>query len=514
MQYVPTISLILQGKNMTYTVSHHINGKLHTSNSTRKSELYNPATGEVIGHVPLADLNEVELAIAAAKKAFPAWADTPVVKRARILFKFKALIEEHLEELATIVNREHGKTIEDAKGSILRGLEVVEFMCGAPNLLKGSFSDEIASGIDCYSLRQPIGVCAGITPFNFPAMIPLWMFPAAIVCGNTFVLKPSERDPSCAMRLVELAYEAGVPEGVVNVVHGDKVAVDALLTHPDVAAVSFVGSTPIAEYVQHTAITHGKRVQAFGGAKNHAIIMPDADIEQTADAIAGAAFGSCGQRCMAVSVAIAVGDEVADKLVARIAEQAKKLRVGPGNLPNIDMGPLVTPQHFAKVKGYIDLGVEEGAKLVADGRNFKHPEYPNGFYLGANVFDHVKPSMRIYQEEIFGPVLCVVRVKSENEALTLINSHQYGNGTAIFTRDGDSAREFARRVQAGMVGINVAIPVPVAFHTFGGWKRSIFSDLGMYGSESVQFNTKLKTITARWPTGIRHQSAYVMPTHE
>jgi malonate-semialdehyde dehydrogenase (acetylating)/methylmalonate-semialdehyde dehydrogenase len=499
---------------MTYTLSHHIDGQLQASNSPRKSELYNPATGEIIGHVPLADLSEVDKAVAAAKKAFPAWADTPPVKRARTLFKFKTLIEQNLEELAMIVTREHGKTIEDAKGSIIRGLEVVEFMCGAPNLLKGSFSDEVGPGIDCYSLRQPLGVCAGITPFNFPAMIPLWMFPAAIVCGNTFVLKPSERDPSCSMRLVELAYEAGLPQGVINVVHGDKVAVDAILTHPDIAAVSFVGSTPIAEYVQQTAIAHGKRVQAFGGAKNHAIIMPDADVEQTADAIAGAAFGSCGQRCMAVSVAVAIGDEVADKLVARIAEQAKRLRIGPGNQPNIDMGPLVTPQHYAKVKSYLDLGVEEGAKLVVDGRDFKHTDYPNGFYLGANVFDHVTPSMRIYKEEIFGPVLCIVRVSSESEALNLINTHQYGNGTAIFTRDGDSAREFARRVQAGMVGINVAIPVPVAFHSFGGWKRSIFSDLGMYGSESVQFNTKLKTITARWPTGIRHQSAYVMPTHE
>ncbi|MFN7098374.1 MAG: CoA-acylating methylmalonate-semialdehyde dehydrogenase, partial [Gammaproteobacteria bacterium] len=357
---------------MNYILSHHINGQLQASKSTRQSEIYNPATGEIIAHVPLADLSEVEQAVTAAKNAFPAWAETPVVKRARILFKLKNLIEEHLDELAIIINREHGKTIEDAKGSIIRGLEVVEFMCGAPNLLKGSFSDEVGPGIDCYSLRQPLGVCAGITPFNFPAMIPLWMFPAAIVCGNTFVLKPSERDPSCAMRLVELAYEAGVPQGVVNLVHGDKVAVDAILTHPDIAAVSFVGSTPVAQYVQHTAIAHGKRVQAFGGAKNHAIIMPDADIEQTADAIAGAAFGSCGQRCMAVSVAVAVGDEVADKLVARIAEQAKRLRIGPGNQPNIDMGPLVTPQHYAKVKSYLDLGIEEGATLVVDGRDFHH----------------------------------------------------------------------------------------------------------------------------------------------
>ncbi len=533
---------------MSHTLPHHINGKpvctrqllkssssrglsagsitpRHTLDPANKSrdddffyensgKIYNPATGEITTQVPFATVDEVNQAVAAAKAAFPAWADTPAIKRARIVSKFKSLIEQHLDELAQLITREHGKQLEDAKGSILRGFEVVEFACGAPNLLKGTFSDEVGTGVDCYSLRQPLGVCVGITPFNFPAMIPLWMFPMAIVCGNTFVLKPSERDPSCALRLVELAYEAGLPAGVLNLVHGDKVAVDALLTHPDVAAVSFVGSTPIAEYVYHTATQHNKRVQAFGGAKNHAVVMPDADIEQTAEAIAGAAFGSTGQRCMAISVVVAVGDTVADKIVALIADKARKLKIGPGDDAGIEMGPLVTPQHRERVINYIEIGVNEGAKLVVDGRAYQHPTHPAGFYLGANLFDHVKADMRIYKEEIFGPVLCIVRVADEAEAIKLINQHEYGNGTAIFTRDGNSAREFIRRVKVGMIGVNVPIPVPVAYHSFGGWKRSLFGDLHMHGPESVMFYTKLKTITARWPVGVRQQSAFNMPVHE
>lgn len=495
-------------------LQHFINGQRQNSDAKRFGRIYNPATGKIIAEVPLAEADEINQAVMAAKQAFPAWSNTPAIKRARILFKFKQLIELHLDELAQLITLEHGKTLEDAKGSIIRGLEAVEFACGAPHLLKGSFSDEVGTGVDCYSLRQPLGVCVGITPFNFPAMIALWMFPLAIVSGNTFVLKPSEKDPSCSLRLAELAFEAGLPAGVVNVVHGDKVAVDTLLTHPDVAAVSFVGSTAVAEYVHHTASAHGKRVQAFGGAKNHAVIMPDADIAQTAEAIAGAAFGSCGQRCMAISVAVAVGDQVADKLLEHLVTHTKKLRIGAGDQANIDMGPLVTAEQLNKVKQYLGLGLEEGAKLVIDGRELDTEKLGGGFFIGASIFDKVTSAMRIYQEEIFGPVLCVVRVSSEAEALKLINAHQYANGTAIFTRNGDSAREFARRVQVGMVGINIAVPVPVAYHSFGGWKRSIFADLHMHGTDSIMFYTKLKTITARWPTGLRQESAYVMPVHE
>ncbi|NNM59657.1 MAG: CoA-acylating methylmalonate-semialdehyde dehydrogenase [Legionellales bacterium] len=499
---------------MTYHLTHLINGQPHTGSSSRSNDLFNPATGELIGHVPLAEVSDVNLAVAAAKAALPAWSNTPVIKRVRILAFFKHLIEENISELASIITREHGKTLDDAKGSILRGIEVLEFILAAPYLLEGRFSDQVSNGIDCYSIRQAVGVCVGITPFNFPAMIPLWMFPVSIACGNTFVLKPSERDPSCAQHLVKMAHEAGIPDGVINLIHGDKVAVDALLAHPDVAAVSFVGSTPIAEYVHHTASLHRKRVQAFGGAKNHAVIMPDADIKQAADAIAGAAFGSCGQRCMAISVAVVVGDKLAEKLLPHLIGHANSLRIGKGDQPNIDMGPLVSAAQREKVLAFVESGVNEGATLVVDGREYKHPDYPHGYYLGAHIFDHVHPEMLIYQEEIFGPVLCIVRVSSEDEALKLINAHPYANGTAIFTRDGDSAREFSRRVEVGMVGINVAIPVPVAQHSFGGWKRSRFSDLGMFGQDSILFNTKLKTITTRWPGGLREQSAYVMPSHE
>jgi malonate-semialdehyde dehydrogenase (acetylating)/methylmalonate-semialdehyde dehydrogenase len=499
---------------MPQSLPFHINGKHYLSKSFHIGNIFNPATGEIIARAPFATQEEVHHAVATAKAAFPGWAATPVIKRARILSRFKVLIEQHLDELAHIVTREHGKTLDDAKGSILRGFDVVEYACGAPNLLKGIFSDEVGTGIDCYAFRQPLGVCVGITPFNFPAMIPLWMFPLAIVCGNTFVLKPSERDPSCALRLVELAYEAGLPAGVLNLVHGDKTAVDALLTHPDVAAVSFVGSTAVAEHVYHTATQHNKRVQAFGGSKNHAVVMPDADIPQAAEAIAGAAFGSAGERCMAISVVVAVGDTVADQLVARIAEKIKTLKIGAGDQPDTEMGPLITAPHREKVSDYIQIGVDEGAKLIIDGRQYQNLTSPHGFYLGASLFDHVTPTMRIYQEEIFGPVLCVVRVPDETAAINLINQHQYGNGTAIFTQSGENARQFVRDIAVGMVGINVPIPVPVAHHSFGGWKRSLFGDLHMHGAEGIHFYTKLKTVTARWSTSTLKTSALTMPVQE
>ncbi|MFA6445256.1 MAG: CoA-acylating methylmalonate-semialdehyde dehydrogenase, partial [Sterolibacterium sp.] len=397
-------------------------------------------------------------------------------------------------------------------GELTRGLEVVEFVCGIPQLLKGEFSEQIGNGIDSWSMRQALGVCAGITPFNFPAMVPMWMFPVAIACGNTFVLKPSERDPSTSLRLAELLHEAGLPAGVFNVVNGDKEAVDTLLTDPRVAAVSFVGSTPIAEYIYHTGAAHGKRVQALGGAKNHMVVMPDADLDQAVDSLVGAAYGSAGERCMAISVAVAVGD-VADSLVARLAERARALKIGPGSWPEAEMGPLVTGVHRDKVRGYVDLGVSEGAELVVDGRAFKVSGHENGFYLGGCLFDRVTPEMRIYREEIFGPVLCVVRVPDFHHAVKLINAHEYGNGTAIFTRNGHAAREFAQRIQVGMVGINVPIPVPMAFHSFGGWKRSLFGDHSVHGPEGVRFYTKLKTVTARWPVGLDNADSFAMPTH-
>lgn len=489
-------------------VPHFINGKKVTS-STNTLNIFNPATGQVIAEVEMADKALVEQAISAAKSAFPAWSATTPLKRARILFRFKALLEQYRDELAAIVTREHGKTLEDARGSVQRGIDVVEFSCGIPAYLKGSYTENVATDVDSYSLRQPLGVCVGITPFNFPAMIPLWMFPMAIACGNTFVLKPSEKDPSCAMRIAELAKEAGVPDGVINIVQGDKVAVDALITHPDVKAISFVGSTPIAEYVYKTGTSHGKRVQAFAGAKNHCIVMPDADIELAVEAIVGAAYGSAGERCMAISVVIAVGDSLADILVNKIKTRIKTLKIGPGDQSGIEMGPLVTQAHWDKVKSYVDLGVKEGADLVVDGRDFKMQQ---GFFMGASLFDNVKPGMRIYQEEIFGPVLCMVRAADFDAALKLVNDHEFGNGTAIYTRDGNTARTFATKVQVGMVGINIPIPVPVAYHSFGGWKRSMFGDVTMHGPESVQFFTKLKTITQRWLNNAKG-TAFVMPTH-
>ncbi|MHB1946590.1 MAG: CoA-acylating methylmalonate-semialdehyde dehydrogenase [Gammaproteobacteria bacterium] len=497
---------------MTYLVSHYINGK-NVPVSEKKLDIYNPATGQVIGQVALGDKNTVDNAIAAAKAAFPAWSAQTPLKRARILFKFKALLEEHIDELAQLVTNEHGKTLSDAKSSVQRGIDVVEFVCGIPHLLKGSYSEDVATDIDSYSVRQPLGVCVGITPFNFPAMIPLWMFPMAIACGNTYVLKPSEKDPSCAIRLVELAKEAGVPDGVINVVQGDKDVVDALLIHPDVKAVSFVGSTPIAEYVYKTATSHGKRAQAFGGAKNHGVVMPDVDVDQTADALVGAAYGSAGERCMAISVAVVVGDKLADELIQKIIPRVEKLKIGPGTNPEVEMGPLINAAHWQRVKSYIDLGVKEGAKLVIDGRDFKPKNHEKGFFIGGSLFDHVKPEMRIYKEEIFGPVLSVVRVPDLKTAITVINEHEYGNGTAIFTRDGNAARTFANQVEVGMVGVNIPIPVPVAYHSFGGWKRSLFGDIHMHGNEGVQFYTKLKTITQRWPKDMQNNPQFTMPTH-
>lgn len=501
---------------MTYTIHQFINGKIvSSSNSPRKSPIYNPATGECTGEVSFATSQEVQQAIAAAKAAFPKWSAIPAMRRARIMFNYKELLDKHLDELAALVTDEHGKTLADAKGSVLRGIEVVELACGIPNMLKGWFSEDVGTNVDCHTVRQPLGVCVGITPFNFPAMVPLWMFPMAIACGNTFILKPSEKDPSCPMRLAELFKEAGAPDGVLNVINGDKEVVDILLTHPDIQAVSFVGSTPVAEYIHTTASAHGKRVQAFGGAKNHCVVMPDADLEQTADAIVGAAYGSAGERCMALSVAVVVGDKLADALVREMKSKVSALKIGPGGTDaSVEMGPLVTKEHRAKVKSYIDLGIEEGAELVVDGRNLKVAGHEKGFFLGGSLFDRVKPHMRIYREEIFGPVLCVVRVPDFESALELVNNHEFGNGTAIFTRDGDTARTYASKVKAGMVGINVPIPVPAPYHAFGGWKRSIFADVQMHGTESVSFYTRLKTVTSRWPTGIRAGAEFIMPTHK
>ena len=493
-------------------LNHFIGGQEQASESERYGDVFNPASGRVQARVPLGTVEEVNQAVAAAKKAFPAWAITPPIKRARCMFRLKALLEEHADELGAIITSEHGKVKEDAAGEVIRGIEVVEFACAAPQLLKGEYSENIGTNIDGFAMRQPLGVVAGITPFNFPAMVPLWMAPMAIMCGNTFVLKPSERDPSSSMLLAKLIKEAGVPDGVFNVVHGDKEAVDALLVHPDVQAISFVGSTPIAQYIYETGTAHGKRVQALGGAKNHMVVMPDAPVDRTADALMGAGYGSAGERCMAISVAVAVGDEMADALVAELKPRVESLKIGPGHNPGQDMGPLVTETHRDKVKYYVDLGVEEGAELVVDGRDFEQPDSPDGFWLGGCLFDRVTPNMRIHKEEIFGPVLSVVRVDSFDEAVDLINAHEYGNGTSIFTRDGDAARTFVERIQVGMVGVNVPIPVPVAYHSFGGWKNSLFGDHHIYGPEGIRFYTRLKTVTQRWHRGVREGASFVMPT--
>ena len=478
----------------------------------RLADVWNPATGERARRVALADTATVDAVVRSAAAAFPGWAATPPLRRARVMFRFKELLERHADELAALIVAEHGKVFSDAQGEVTRGMEVVEFACGIPSLLKGEFTEQVGTGIDAWSVRQPLGVVAGITPFNFPAMVPMWMFPVAIACGNTFVLKPSERDPSAPLLIARLLREAGLPDGVFNVVNGDKEAVDALLAHPAVQAISFVGSTPIAKYIHETASRHGKRVQALGGAKNHLVVMPDADMEQAVDALIGAGYGSAGERCMAVSVAVAVGDDTADRLVAALAERVRRIRVADGMDKTAEMGPLVTKQHFDKVKGYVDTGVAEGAQLVVDGRGLKVAGREGGFFLGGCLFDRVTPTMKIYQEEIFGPVLSVTRAGDFEEALRLINEHEFGNGCCIFTRDGDAAREFASRVQIGMVGINVPIPVPMAFHSFGGWKNSLFGDHHMHGPEGVRFYTRYKAITQRWPTGIRAGAEFVMPT--
>ncbi len=496
---------------MTEDLHHFIGGGIVAGKSGRFGDVFNPATGEVTKRVAFAEPAEIDAAVAAAAKAFPAWAATPALSRARVLFRFREIVERDAGALAAIITAEHGKVLSDAAGELTRGLEVVEFACGIPQLLKGEYSEQIGRGVDNWSVRQPLGICAGITPFNFPAMVPMWMFPVALACGNCFILKPSERDPSLGLRLAALLKEAGLPDGVFNVVNGDKIAVDAILHHPGIASVSFVGSTPIAEYIYTTGAASGKRVQALGGAKNHMVVMPDADLDQATDALMGAAYGAAGERCMAVSVAVAVGN-VADKLIDRLAPRIRALKIGPGTDPEAEMGPLVTKQHLDKVRSYVDQGVKEGAKLVVDGRGLKLQGYEKGFFLGGCLFDEVMPEMTIWKEEIFGPVLSVVRAPDYERATKLVNDHALGNGTAIFTRDGDAARDFANRIQIGMVGINVPIPVPMAFHSFGGWKRSLFGDHYMYGPEGVRFFTRMKTIMSRWPTGIRAGAEFVMPT--
>jgi malonate-semialdehyde dehydrogenase (acetylating)/methylmalonate-semialdehyde dehydrogenase len=490
-----------------------IGGRRTPSRSGRSGDVYNPATGEVVRRVPFAGAEDVAAAVASARAAFPAWRDTPPIRRARVLARFRELLEANRDELARLVSEEHGKTLPDAAGSVQRGVEVVEFVSGAPHLLKGERAEDVGRGIDTYSALQPLGVCAGITPFNFPAMVPLWMFPVAIACGNAFVLKPSEKVPSTSLRMAELLKEAGLPDGVLNVVPGDREAVDAILAHPDVAAVSFVGSTPVARHVYETGTRNGKRVQALGGAKNHAVVLPDADLAFTADALVGAAYGSAGERCMAISAVVAVG-AAGDPLVAAIAERAAKLPVGPGTKRGVEMGPVVTAPHRERIRGFVAAGLEEGAKLVVDGRKLVVPEGEKGFFIGPSLFDQVTPEMSIYREEIFGPVLVVLRARTLDEAMELVNRNPYGNGTAIFTRSGAAAQRFARDVEVGMVGVNVPIPVPMAFFSFGGWKHSLFGDLHVHGPEGILFYTRRKVVTTRWPASddeIRHGLA--MPTH-
>ncbi len=489
-----------------------INGKSTPTSSARAGDVYNPATGEVVRRVPFANKADVDKAVASAKAALPGWRDTPPLKRVRIITRFRELMEANRKELTALISEEHGKTLLDAAGSLQRGIEVIEFASGAPHLLKGEQAEDVGSGIDCHSVLQPVGVCAGISPFNFPVMVPLWMFPVAIACGNTFILKPSEKVPSASLRMAELFKQAGLPDGVFNVVPGDKEAVDALLTHPDVAAISSVGSTPVAKYIYETAARHGKRVQALGGAKNHAVVLPDADLQFTADALVGAACGSAGERCMAISTVIAVG-AAGDPLVALLKEKMAQLKIGPGQRDGVDMGPLITAAHRDKVKGYIDSGVAEGAALVLDGRGLKVPSHENGFFLGPTLFDRVGTGMTIYKDEIFGPVLIVLRVANLDEAIAMINRNPYANGTAIFTRSGAAARRFEHDIEVGMVGVNVPIPVPMAFFSFGGWKASLYGDLHMHGMEGVQFYTRTKVVTTRWPLGDDKKGATLaMPT--
>ncbi|MFO7189574.1 MAG: CoA-acylating methylmalonate-semialdehyde dehydrogenase [Pseudomonadota bacterium] len=488
-----------------------IGGRAADARASREAEVYDPATGLPTKRVPLCGAQDVDAAVAAARAAYPAWRDMPPLRRARVMQRFLALLQANHEALAHLVTAEHGKTLADAMGSVQRGIEVVEFACGIPHLLKGEYSENVGGQVDCHTVRQPVGVCVGITPFNFPVMVPLWMFPVAIACGNTFVLKPSEKVPSAAMRLAELLKEAGLPDGVFNVVHGDKEAVDALLEHPGVDAVSFVGSTPIARHVYETCARTGKRVQALGGAKNHAVVLPDADLDFAVEALIGAAYGSAGERCMAISVVVAVGD-IGDALVEKLRRRAAAIKVGPGADPDVEMGPLVTRAHRDRVRSYIDLGEREGAKLVLDGRDLRVDASPEGFWLGPTLFDHVTPQMQIYRDEIFGPVLAVVRVATLDEAIALVNAHPYANGTALFTESGGAARRFENEVQVGMVGINVPIPVPVAFYSFGGWKQSLFGDLHVHGVEGVKFYTRTKTVTTRWPHQDTPAGGFHMPT--
>ncbi|TNF65929.1 MAG: CoA-acylating methylmalonate-semialdehyde dehydrogenase [Gammaproteobacteria bacterium] len=493
-------------------IEHFINGK-KVSSCSDTYDIYNPATGEIIDTLAMGSESEIDQAVTAAKNAFASWSKLSPLKRSRVLFKYYQLLNDNKETIAKLITKEHGKVYSDALGEVQRGIEVVEFACGMPQLLKGDFSYQVSTSVDCYSLRQPVGVCAGITPFNFPAMVPMWMFPIAVACGNTFILKPSEKDPSASMYLAELFKQAGLPDGVLNVVHGDKKVVDAILHHPDILAVSFVGSTPIAQYIYETAAKNAKRVQALGGAKNHCIVMPDANMDDAVAGLMGAAYGSAGERCMAISVAVAVGEETADNLINQLSEQIDQLKVAPGDIEGAQMGPVITKAHREKIIGYVDLGVKEGAKLVKDGRSFTCSGHENGFFVGPALFDQVTPDMTIYKEEIFGPVLCVVRVGSLKEAIQLINHNQYANGVAIYTRDGASAREFASDIQVGMVGVNIPIPVPMAFHSFGGWKNSLFGDMSVHGPEGVRFYTRLKTVTSKWSASqLSSDNQFFMPT--
>ena len=495
----------------TSDIGHWIAGQRRAGTGHRSQPVWNPTTGAVARQVQLGSTEDVAAAVAAAKAAQVAWGDAPPLRRARVMFRFLELLNQHRDTLAAMITAEHGKVFSDAQGEVTRGIDIVEFACGIPQLLKGDYTEQVSTAIDNWTLRQPLGVVAGITPFNFPCMVPCWMFPLALACGNAFILKPSERDPSPSIFMAELLQQAGLPDGVFSVVQGDKVVVDALLTHPDVRALSFVGSTPIAQYIYATGAAHGKRVQALGGAKNHLVVMPDADVEQAVDALVGSAYGSAGERCMAISVAVLVG-EIGDTIVAKVADRARKLRVGNGMLPEVEMGPIVTREARDRIEGYIGIGVEEGAKLVVDGRGLKVPGLEGGFFTGGTLFDQVLPSMRIYQEEIFGPVLVCVRVPDFAAAVKLVNEHEFGNGVACFTSDGHVAREFARRVQVGMVGINVPIPVPMAWHGFGGWKKSLFGDMHAYGEEGVRFYTRQKSVMQRWPETIAKGAEFVMPT--
>jgi len=498
---------------MPQTIPHYINGNSVKNTGEKQYSVYNPATGDVTAKVACATLVEINNAISAAKKAFISWSQVTPLKRARVLFNFKNLLDKNIDKIATLLTSEHGKTLDDAKGEVLRAIELVEFSCGIPTLLQGNYSENVGTGVDTYTIKQPLGICVGISPFNFPVMISTWLMIPAIACGNTFILKPSEKDPSVTLLLAELLQESGLPAGVFNILQGDKETVDALITHPDIAAVSAVGSTPVAESIYKTAISHGKRAHTFGGAKNHCVVMPDADMDDAADALLGAAFGAAGERCMAISVAVAVTDAVADALIERLKIKIPQLKIASGMNANVDMGPLITKEHAAHVKNCVNTGIKEGAELVVDGRDIKNADFKNGFFMGGCLFDKVTKDMRIYQDEIFGPVLCIMRVENFIEAIALINSNHYGNGVAIFTRDGGLARTFASQVTVGMVGINVPIPVPVAYHTFGGWKRSVFGDIHMHGPDNVQFYTRSKTVTLRWPESKKEKSAYHMISH-